>query len=112
MKFAKTNSQSPHPPRREPRHRLSTRPPAAVFSQAAAPRSHDASIRHLLGFLAALSVIDAVADALEKIEADRQALLRENARLEAELAMMKKQEAKNKKVEQDAGEQDVFLDLF
>ena len=112
MKFAKTNSQSPHPPRREPRHRLSTRPPAAVFSQAAAPRSHDASIRHLLGFLAALSVIDAVADALEKIEADRQALLRENARLEAELAEMKKQEAKNKKVEQDAGEQDVFLDLF
>ena len=62
--------------------------------------------------MAALSVIDAVADALEKIEADRQALLRENARLEAELAMMKKQEAKNKKVEQDAGEQDVFLDLF
>ena len=112
MKFAKTNSQSPHPPRREPRHRLSTRPPAAVFSQAAAPRSHDASIRHLLGFLAALSVIDAVADALEKIEADRQALLRENARLEAELAEMKKQEAKNKKVEQDAGDEDVFLDLF
>jgi len=112
LKFAKTNSQSPHPPRREPRHRLSTRPPAAVFSQAAAPRSHDASIRHLLGFLAALSVIDAVADALEKIEADRQALLRENARLEAELAEMKKQVAKNNEVEQDAGEEDVFLDLF
>jgi hypothetical protein len=69
-------------------------------------------MRHLLGFLAALSVIDAVAHALEENAADLQALRQENARLKADLAEMKKQ-AEAKKVEQDdAGEDNVFLGLF
>ena len=93
-------------------NRATGSPPARRLPSSPKPPPHDHTMRHLLGFLAALSIIDAVADALETYEADRQALLRENARLKAELAEMKKQEAKNKKVEQDAGEQDVFLDLF